>query len=338
MTNAAEQYFAPNKRRPQFKVTPGRRSDTSRAGMFRLTPRDIEILASIAEHRFLTSDQICRLVGEGRTRDRLTECFHQDLVHRPPQQRDLHMRGGVLLPGSIAKVYALSEKGAKLLVDLGRIPSAQAARKWQRDNLDASRLFIGHTLSCAELKIALTLATKDHPNVRLQAAGELAQSIPRDFHQHPGRPFSLRARLVHDGVSLDLGVDCDVPFALDDTAQKRKAHFLTEIDEDNMPIVRYKRDGSVSLKGTSMMRKFLAYDAAHAAGLHTKLFGWTTFRVPVLTTTQAHADNMAKAVAAMHNGKGSNLFWFACRDIAKSANILQETFSDCWGKEHRLVG
>jgi hypothetical protein len=329
-------YFSEGKRRPRFRKTEGRRSETSRAGLYTLTPRDIDIIASVGEFRFLNSDQICRLHGEGRVRARLTEIFHQGYIERPIQQRDLKIKNGVLQPGSIPVVYGLARRGAELLVGYNRLPASASKRNWARDNADASRLYIGHTLAIADMKIALTVSTREG-GVVLQRAGELERTIARDYQKYPGRPFSMKPTVIMDGVRYDVVVDCDLAFALDDTVERRRSHWLVEIDMDTMPIVRRRRDGAVALKGTSMMRKFLAYDAAHTQGLHKTMFDWPTFRVLVITSNATHAKNMATEVARMNGGKGSKLFWFADNSACRGGDIMQFEFFDCLGNRKTLT-
>jgi Replication-relaxation len=158
-------YFTGDRRRPRFRAVEGRRSETSRAGQFALTPKDLDIIAAVARHRFLDSDQIARLFGEGRTRARLTEIFHAGYLERPIRQRDLRIRNGELTPGSIAMVYALSQDGARLLAEERDAPDSWRRRNWQRDNTDATRIYIAHTLATANLRIALDAASKTRTDV-----------------------------------------------------------------------------------------------------------------------------------------------------------------------------
>jgi hypothetical protein len=146
----------------------------------------------------------------------------------------------------------------------------------------------------------------------------------------------MTPHIIQDGTRIDLAVDCDAAFALDDTTARRKGHYLVEIDRGTMPIERRKRDGSLSFKGTSIMRKVVAYEQAHQIGLHKTLFGWPGFRVLIITTTPTHANNMAGAIAKLNNGKGSRLFLIGDATAA-AGNIFEHAFIDCWGNPLTLL-
>ena len=333
-------YFEPKRRRPRFRPIEGRRSDTSRAGVLALTERDLDILLAVATHRFLNSGQIARLFHGGRTKARLTELFHAQYLDRPLRQRDLKIRNGELMPGGLPMVYALTTDGARLLAEAGKLPPTATRRNWARDNSDASRFYIGHTLAIANLRIALDESAAHQPNVTLRHDRELAKTIPRDFQKHPGRAFSMTTSIIENGRRDVQTVDCDAAFELDDTAQRRRAHFLTEIDMGTMPVIRWgmiddpERPGrkikAPSRKGTSIMRKLITYERAYDLELHKTLFGWPGFRVLILTTTAARVTSITEAIAMLNGGKGSKLFLVGTND-ATNGDLLKHEFVDGWG-------
>lgn len=314
--NETTRYFSERRRRPRFKATAGERGETSRAGKFALTPKDIDIVEAVARHRFLTSDQIARLFGGGRTKRRLTELFHASgYLDRPIRQLDLKMRNGELEPGGLPMVYALSERGAKMLVEEGRLPREAERTKWNRDNAEAGRQFIAHTLAIADLRIALDVACRNRSDVTLQHDRELVRSIPRDFKKHPGPPWSMsphvlltetfmeNGRQASKTTELDVPVLADAVFRLEHVPTAKRFHFFVEVDMGTMPIARWKRNGTLATQGTSILKKILGYNRAFDAELHKTLFGWTGFRVLILTTTEARAKNI---IAEAERAFGSN--------------------------------
>src|SRR3954470_4720829 len=93
-------------RRPRFRRA-------SEPPPFRLTDEDVEIIRHLARHRFLRSTHIAALVGRSldRTNDRLKGLFHHGYVDRPRAQLDYYPTSG-----SAPMVYALADRGARLLI------------------------------------------------------------------------------------------------------------------------------------------------------------------------------------------------------------------------------
>src|SRR5712691_7660760 len=95
-----------SRRRPRFQRT-------NQAPSFQLTERDVEIVRQVAQHRFLRSTQISRLLAASHKKicERLTSLYHAGYVDRPRAQLEYHVRGG----GSGHLIYALGNRGARLL-------------------------------------------------------------------------------------------------------------------------------------------------------------------------------------------------------------------------------
>src|ERR1700675_1984030 len=93
-------------RRPRFRRA-------SEPPAFRLTDDDVVIIRQLAQHRFLRSTHIAALVGRSldRTNDRLKGLFHHGYVDRPRAQLDYYPTAG-----SAPMVYALADRGARLLI------------------------------------------------------------------------------------------------------------------------------------------------------------------------------------------------------------------------------
>src|SRR5437588_7893945 len=133
-------------RRPRF-----RRS--SEPPSFRLTDDDVAIVRHLARHRFLRSTHIAALVGRSldRTNDRLKGLFHHGYVDRPLAQLDYYPTSG-----SAPMVYALANRGARLLIERDGIQFANV--EWSRKNREAGRPFIEHQLEIVDFQVALARA------------------------------------------------------------------------------------------------------------------------------------------------------------------------------------
>jgi hypothetical protein len=130
-------------RRPRF-----RRATEPPA--FRVTDADVVIIRQLARYRFLRSTHIAALVGRSidRTNDRLSLLFHAGYVDRPRAQLDYYPTSG-----SAPMVYALANRGARLLIERYGIHFAKVA--WRRRNHKAGRPFIEHQLEIVDFQLAL---------------------------------------------------------------------------------------------------------------------------------------------------------------------------------------
>ncbi len=157
-------------RRPRF-----RRAEE--APSFQLTERDIEIVRQVAQHRFLRSIHLSQLLDapHHKIRERLTSLFHAGYLDRPRSQLEYYLNGG----GSAPLVYALGNRGAKLLIEVDGLEHANV--DWARKNTEAGRQFLLHTLAIADVRVALTVACRHSEGVSLQhhCLSEYARSRPR---------------------------------------------------------------------------------------------------------------------------------------------------------------
>src|SRR5947208_13660670 len=121
-------------RRPRF-----RRASVPPA--FRLTEDDVEIVRQLARYRFLRSTHIAALVRRSidRTNDRLKNLFHAGYVDRPRAQLDYYPTAG-----SAPILYALADRGARLLIERDGLPAAKL--QWTRKNRESGRPFIEHQI------------------------------------------------------------------------------------------------------------------------------------------------------------------------------------------------
>lgn len=124
-----------------------------------LSDRDIEILTSLAENRFLTSNQVRRL----HFADRPTEQAAMRSTNRALAKLDkfdlvdsMERRIGGSCAGSGASVWSLAPAGGRLLMAEGLL---QERAKWLRER-DPSRNLLAHSLAIAEVCLALSEAER----------------------------------------------------------------------------------------------------------------------------------------------------------------------------------
>jgi len=306
-------------RRPRFV----RASEPPR---FRLTDDDVGIVRLLARHRFLRSTHIAALVGRSldRTNDRLHRLFHAGYLDRPRAQLDYYPTSG-----SSPYVYALADRGARLLIEHDGIDFANV--EWSRKNREAGRPFIAHQLEIMDFYVSLQLAARDRTDVRFIHPDEMVATFPdQTFSER--NPFALRVKLSHRGTMYEIAVIPDLIFGLifaDDT----RRNFVVEIDRGTMPVTR------ADFRQTSFEKKMRAYLTAHAAKEHERHFGWKSFRVLTVTTDRYRMQSMKEALRRLHvpHSPGPSLFFFATRDELGVNDPLALPWSDGSGRESRLV-
>jgi hypothetical protein len=287
---------------------------------FRLTDDDIEIIRHIARHRFLRSTHIAVLVGRSldRTNDRLLRLFHAGYVDRPRAQLDRFPTSG-----TAPMLYALADRGARLLRQRDDLPSATV--EWSRKNRKVQRPFIDHQIEIVDFQIALQRTVSTRADVRLFFEGETSAAASRRQGRETRPPFALSARIEQNGTVRSVSAVPDSVFALQ-FADGTRHNYTVEIDRGTMPVFRSDPEQ------TSIARKMRVYLAAHTAKQHQREFGWTNFRVLFVTTNQERIETMIDASRqsqARRHGVGVSLFWFSTfAEIKEAADFLSLEWCD----------
>ena len=310
---------AKSNRRPRFRRA-------SEPPAFRLTDDDVVIVRQPARHRFLRSTHIAALVGRSldRTNDRLSKLFHAGYVDRPRAQLDYYPTAG-----SSPMVYALADRGARLLIERDGVDFANV--EWSRKNREAGRPFIEHQLEIMDFYVSLQCALRKRNDVCVIHADEIVTAIP-DQSFSARNPFALAVKLTHQGRVHEVGLVPDLVFGLMFPDGSRR-YFMVEIDRGTMPIARS------DILQTSFERKMRAYLTAHAAKQHERHFGWKTFRVLTVTTDEHRAGSMVETLRSLRipHSPGPNLFFFATRDELGAADPLTHIWHDGNGRDVRLI-
>jgi len=314
----------------QSSVAPTRRPRFTRSPeppAFRVTDDDVAIVRQLARRRFLRSTHIAALVGRSldRTNDRLLRLFHAGYVDRPRAQLDRFPSAG-----SSHFVYALADRGARLLIECDGIEFANV--EWSRKNRLAGRPFIEHQLEIMDFYVGLECATRARTDVQLIHPDEMVATFP-DQRSAARNPFTLRATLSHRGVMHEIGLVPDLVFGLR-LADGSRRHFMVEIDRGTMPVVR-----ADIFRQTSFEEKMRGYLTAHAAKQHERQFGWNTFRVLTITTDERRMGTMMEALRSLRvpHSLGAPLFFFATRDQLRGGDPLAHVWKDGNGRDARLA-
>ena len=292
-----------------------------------ITPFDIGSLADHYKYRFLTSHQAASLHPERSAKksiERIGQLQAAGYLDRPRNQTEYYRPGG----GSSANIHAISNAGMRIL--------AQAANRdpgrlnWSYKNNQATRPFIQHTVAVADVGIAFELACRQTPGVVLQELPELLAQMPKAT-QEADNPLKIRATVTYNGERSDQAVVPDIALALRFADGSRRA-LLIEVDRGTMPVRRK------SLKGTSLIKKCLVYDAARRAGIIQKQLGWKSCRILFVTSDNPdRAANLAHEITDLAQLKSSPLFLIADTSALTGEHILTFPWQAPSGSTHRLL-
>ncbi len=292
-------------RRPRFK-----RSLTRN---FHLTERDLQIIQHVQRHRLLNSEQIVSLLGSGspqQIRRRLQLLFHNRYLDRPPVQIADFYR----TPGTLPMVYGLGNKGAEVLAEQLERPLSRV--DWTSKNRSIGPRFFHHTLMVASIMVAFEVACRRHDDVRLIPWEEILETTCPQETKRKKHPLTWRVRVPDHGP---LGITPDGAFGLhflDRPEGRNRSYFFLEADRASMPV--FRKD----LRGTSVVRKLLAYHQTAAQKLHSELFGINNFRVLTVTRSpnQERVKSMVEAARRLQGMPG--VFLFAAETSVTSEDVL----------------
>ena len=248
---------------------------------FVLTDRDREIVRVVAQHRVISSDDICLLVGsssQGILR-RLQKLYHGGFLDRPSGQRAFdHAR----------MVYALGTKGAALLArETGERPPVD----WAEKNRSLGAPFLEHTLMISRFQAALRAAARDTDDVVLERW--LPDGAVRAAVMVRGESGTERIPIAPDAFfTLKLANEPD---------GQNRLHFALEADRGSMTTARF-------------LTKARGYWHAWRDGQLQDALGVRTFQVVTVTRSEERARNLSAAVAQIDapRHRGLRMFLFGC--------------------------
>lgn len=288
------------------------------APAMQLTARDVEIVTHVAEHRLLSSQHLITLYPDRspqKTLRRLRLLFDHGYLDRPPVQRVRRF----FVSGSFPHVYSLGRKGAALLADRRLAPP----ERWAQKNRELTDRFFDHTLLISDIAVAFRAGATAHEGARVIPYREILDRSPEDTrtmqHAHRWRVAAKKEQYRALPESAEIGLIPDGIFGLEHGG--KSTYFFLEADRGTMPIERGTGRGRLSLKGTSLLKKFIAYHETRRAALHTRRYGMKGFRVLTVTTgSPKRVAEMVKAVQQLPSPHG--MFLFATLDAVRSDNPL----------------
>lgn len=281
-------------RRPRFK----RRDPPP----FMPTADDRQFVLHTLEHRFLRASHYVALSGRPADKviRRLSVLYHNGYLDRPRAQRYLPVHGNHEL------IYAPGHKAPLLF---GETPGLD----WTAKNREAKHAYLEHALMIADFMVALEVALRRYPAVRILRSAEIIE----DIRQRTGTaPNHWTMTVEHPDLGIQLSATPDTVFALEFSDLGRRNYFLLEADRSTMPIERAALDQS------SYKKKLLTYHLGHTTKRHVNAWGIPGFRVLTITKSAQRISSMLAALSIVTKGKGSNAFLFAEIDALLASDPL----------------
>lgn len=292
---------------------------------FLVTKRDLAIIELVYRYRLLNSEHVVALV-EGSSqviRRGLQLLYHARYLDRPRVQVGEFHR--TLKPEPM--VYALGNKGADLLAEYLGLPRRRI--DWTAKNREIRGTFLRHTLMLAGILVAFEVSCRRHGNVRLVPWEEiLDEKCPPETRKRK-RPETWWVRIP--GLE-EHAITPDAIFGLhylDRPKGRNHSYFFLEANRGTMPVKRR------TLAQAAIFRKLLLYHATAVQKLHTRRFGFKTFRVLTVAASPDRVRITSMIGATQELDSLERIFLFADEGSVLSGDALSHQWLH--GKKDEVV-
>lgn len=290
---------------------------------FRVTPRDLSLLANLARLRLASGEQLAALDGGSaqNVSRSLLVLWEHEYVERLLGQVEKR----VLYKGSFPLIYGLTRQGAWLLRKHGYDVRRRLLYETDKQRRAGWR-FIEHRVDITEFMVRLELACRGRSDIELIERKDIVDNAPKTQRDRRVRLF---AKVRIDGAHQLLSVDPDEIFGLRGIGSAKASYFMFERDRGEMPVHRRK-----SKEQTYYAKKMQTYHEANRVGEHAQELGIPNFRVVTVTTTTERVQQMIEAQKEMTGGRGSNMFLFIDDATLLESDLLDAVWTT--GKSARV--
>lgn len=293
---------------------------------FRVTPRDVAILAAVSQFRFLNAKQIAALDGgsHAQVRRRLKALWAHKFLDRPKNQHAY--LAAFADAGNVPLTYGLATRGARLLKEHGI--DANDKLDWTLKNRRASALHLAHTLETATAMIAFA-AGVHAAGLQLIDHHQLIDLMPEKTRALKD-PFRVRVSVSLPGNPKPhtIGVCPDRLFSIVDGDMRR--NFALEIDRGTEPV------NAKSLNRSSFRRKLTGYFHLWREGLHTEQWAMKSFRLLTIGPSEKRIANMMAVQQDVTGGAAAGLFLYALPDDIETHGALGPAWRTASGERVAL--
>jgi hypothetical protein len=287
----------------------------------RIDDRKLDMLAWLKKYDLLTTHQVALLDGG-------SEQMVSRILHR------LELSGHILRPYGQRQsfydkrepwIHGLANRGADTLAEKRGI--LRGKLDWTKKNRVAKGNY-KHKVLLNELRVRLEVDTRDHQHISyVRGAALVAQfATPVKTWRVPVMDGD---KVYEDGVLPD---DFGRLIFHREPKPHNFATFFPEVDRATEP------NDTDTPREVYIYRKMLAYYFTYMLGIHTELFGFKEFRVPILTTSSGRVENLIEVNKRFNNGEGSELFLFTDRaSLCASPHVLDHRWINGRGEKVTLL-
>jgi hypothetical protein len=287
----------------------------------RIDGRKLDMLEQLMKYDLLTTQQVALLDGG-------SEQMVSRILHR------LLLSGYILRPYGQRQsfydkrepwIYGLANHGADTLAEKRGIPRGKL--DWTKKNRVAKGNY-KHKVLLNELRVRLEVDTRDRPDISYVEGGALIAQFATPVKTWRV-PVMDGDKVYEDGVSPDL---LGRLIFHREPKPHNFATFFPEADRATEP------NDTDTPREVYLYRKMLAYYFTYMLGIHTELFGFKEFRVPILTTSPGRVENLIEVNKRFNNGEGSELFIFTDRaSLCASPRVLEHMWLNGRGERVTLL-
>jgi hypothetical protein len=288
---------------------------------FGTNSRKLDMLEWLHKYGLLTTHQLALL--DAGSEQKMSRILHRLLldghIRRPYGQRQS------FYDKRAPWIYGLANKGADCLTQKRGIPRGKL--DWTKKNRVAKGNY-KHKLLTNELRVRLEVDARTRRDLTYVEEPALLRQFVT-----PTKTWSVP--VVDGEKTYDDGVTPDYMFRLifhNEPKPNNFATFFFEADRATEP------NDTDTPREVYLYRKMLAYYFTYMLGIHTELFGFKEFRVPILTTSSERVKNLIEVNKRFNNGKGSELFLFTDRtSLSASPHVLEHQWVNGRGEEVTLL-
>jgi len=268
------------------------------------TTRDLRILLSVGQMKFLASSQVAALFGTSQQaiNKRLNLLFHNHYLGKLPA----HLSPKVF---NSPDVY---------FVNLDRTARAKLAEKGvtlpHHKRKQPKRAHLQHTLLTNDIVIAFELAARENPDTEFVPSHQLLTTTDRASLRHP---WKVPAFLPERGITRSAYPDA--AFAIHDKNTSKIQLYLVEADRMTEPIARNNKK---LFNVSNIKAKLIIYHTAWQQGVFRERFGLPATRILFVTLSEERAQHMQKLANNLFDGRASGLFIFTTIDRLNTKNPL----------------